>query len=133
MAPEKAYYVIRQKFYTQPYLIYFSVTRLTSDSVMNYAEEILHAIFLAIVVANFLLNTSRALKAIELCRESLVLFSNKVLSVKKPLQRTIYRQIYHTMFEAYRRVSDHSNAIACGWKLLTILRECGDTFPRRYA
>ena len=81
---------------------------------MNYAEEILHAIFLALVVANFLLNTSRALKAIELCRESLVLLSNKVLSVKKPLQRTIYRKIYHTMFEAYRRVSDHSNAIACG-------------------
>ena len=94
---------------------------------MNYEEDILQAIFIAVVVANFLLNTSRALKAIKLCRESLVLLSDKVLSAKKPLQQIIYRKIYHTMFEAYRRVGDHSNAIACGWKLLTILRECGDT------
>ena len=51
---------------------------------MNYTEEILHAILIGVVVANFLLNTSGALQAIELCRESLVLLSNKVLSVKKP-------------------------------------------------
>ena len=94
---------------------------------MNYEEDILQAIFIAVVVANFLLNTSRALKAIKLCRESLALLSDEVLSVKRPLQQIIYRKIYHTMFEAYRRVSDHSNTIACGWKLLTILRECGDT------
>ena len=94
---------------------------------MNYIEEILHAIFIAVIVANFLLNTSRALKAIELCKESLVLLSNKVLRVKKPLRQTIYRTIYHTMFKAYRHVSHNTNAIACGWKLLTIHREYGDT------
>ena len=54
---------------------------------MNYTEEILHAIFIAVVVANFLLNTRRALQAIELCKESLVLLSNKVLSVEKPLRK----------------------------------------------
>ena len=95
---------------------------------MNYTEEILHAIFIAVVVANFLLNTSRALQAIGLCKETLVLLSNKVLSAKKPLRQRIYRTIYHTMFEAYRRVSDHTNAIACGRKLLTIHHECGDAF-----
>ena len=68
---------------------------------MNYTEEILHAIFIAVVVANFLLNTSRTLQAIELCRESLVLLSNKVLSVKKPLRQKFYGIIYHTMFEEY--------------------------------
>ena len=115
------------KFYTQPCLVYFSVTKLTEASIMNYEEEILQALFIAVAVANFLLNTSRALKAIKLCRESLVLLSDKVLSVKTPLKQIIYRNIYHTMFEAYRRVSDHSNAIECGCKLLTILRECGDT------
>ena len=94
---------------------------------MNYAEEILHAIFIAVVVANFLLNTSRALKAIELCRESLVLLSNKVVSVKKPLRQRLCGKIYHTLFKAYRRLSDHTNAIACGRKLLNIHRECGDT------
>ena len=95
---------------------------------MNYTEEILHAIFIAVIVANFLLNTSRALKAIELCKESLVLLSNKVLSVKKPLQQKLYGIIYHTMFEAYRRLSDHTNAIAHGRELLTIYREYGDAF-----
>ena len=95
---------------------------------MNYTEEILHAILVAVVVAKFLLNTSRTLQAIELCRESLVLLSNKVLSLKKPLQQRIYRIIYHTMFEAYRRVSDHTNAKAYGRKLLTIHHEYGDEF-----
>ena len=94
---------------------------------MDYAEEILHAIFIAAVVANFLLNTSRALKAIELCRESLVLLSNKVLSVKKPLRQRLCGKIYHTMFKAYRRLGDHTNAIACGRNLLNIHYECGDT------
>ena len=95
---------------------------------MNYLEEILQAIFIASVVAIFLLNTNRALKAIELCKESLVLLSqNKALSAKNSLRQRIYRAIYHIMFEAYRRVSDNTKAIACGRKLLTIHRECGDT------
>ena len=93
---------------------------------MNFVEDILQAIFIASVVANFLLNTSRALKAIELCKEGLVLLSNKALSAKKPLRQRIYRKIYHTMFEAYHRVSDNTKAIACGRKLLTIHHECGD-------
>ena len=94
---------------------------------MNYVEEILYAIFIASAVANFLLNTSRALKAIELCKESLVLLSYKAPSVKTPLRQGLYRKIYHTMFEAYRSVSDRKNAIAYGRKLINILRECGDT------
>ena len=95
---------------------------------MNYTEEILHATLIAVVVANFLLNTSRALQAIELCKESLVLLSNKVLSVNEPLRQKFYRIIYHTMFEAYRRVGDHTNAIAYGRKLLNIHHEYGDEF-----
>ena len=55
------------------------------------------------------------------------MLSNKVLSVKKPLQQKFYGKIYHTMFKAYRRVSDHTNAIACGRKLLIIHHECDDT------
>ena len=94
---------------------------------MNYLEEIIQAIFIACLVANFLLNTGRALKAIELCKESLVLLSNKVLSVKEPLRQRLYRDIYHIMFKGYRRVSDHTNAIAYGGKLLNIHHECGDT------
>ena len=31
------------------------------------------------------------------------------------------------MFNVYRRVSDHTIALACGRKLLTIFQECSDT------
>ena len=58
---------------------------------MNYTAEILHAILIGVVVAKFLLNTSGALQAIELCKESLVLLSNKVLSVKKAITAKILR------------------------------------------
>ena len=94
---------------------------------MNYVEEIIQAISIALLIANFLLNTDRALKAIELCKESLDLLSNEVLSVAKPLRQRMYIKIYQTMFEAYHRVNDHTNAITCVRKLLNIYRECGDT------
>ena len=94
---------------------------------MNYVEEIIQAISIALLIANFLLNTGSALKAIELCKESLVLLSNVVLSVAKPLRQRMYIKIYQTMFKAYYRVNDHTNAIACVRKLLNIHRECGDT------
>ena len=93
---------------------------------MNYTEEIIQAICIALVVTNFLLNTGRALKAIELCKESLVLLNHKVLSVQKPLRQRLYGTIYHTMFVAYHRVRDHTSAIVYGRKLLTIHRECGE-------
>ena len=93
---------------------------------MNYTEEIIQAICIALVVANFLLNTGRALKAIELCKESLVLLNHKVLSVQKPLRQRLYRTIYYILFVAYRRVRDRRNAVAYGRKLLNILRECGE-------
>ena len=95
---------------------------------MNYVEEIIQAISIALLIANFLLNTGRALKAIELCKESLVLLSNEVLSVAKPLRQRMYIiEIYHKLFKGYYRVNDHTNAIACVRKLLNIYRECGDT------
>ena len=99
---------------------------------MNNEEEIIQAIRTGLVVATFLLNIGYALKAIELCKENLVLLSNKVLSIEKQLGQFIYKKSYSTMFEAYRRVSDHTNAIACGRKLLAIYRECGDTFEEGF-
>ena len=102
---------------------------------MNNVKEILQvlqAILIALGVANFLVNTSRALKAIELCKESLVLLSNKALSANKLLRQSIYKTNYRIMIEAYLRVSDYTKAIACGRKLLTIYRECGDTVLEGY-
>jgi len=46
---------------------------------MNDIEEIIQAIYIGVVVAMFLYMTGRVEKAIELCRESLVLLNNKAL------------------------------------------------------
>ena len=108
-------------------LCLFPVTRITKESVMNYVEEILQAIFIGLAVANFLLNIGRGSKAIELCKESLVLLNHKRLKIKHKLGQFIYKEIFYTMFNAYRLVSDHTNALACGRKLLTIFQECSDT------
>ena len=89
-----------------------------------YLEEIIQALFMGLVVATFLLNTSRALKAIELCKESLALLNKR--SLEKHFIKPIHRAIYGTMFSAYCRISDNTNAITCGRKLLTIYREFGD-------
>ena len=115
------------QLYAQTYSVYFSVTRLTEEDEMNYEKEIMQAILIGLVVATFLLNIGHASKAIQLCKENLVLLSNKAPSIEKQLGQLICRKIYRTMFKAYRRVSDHRNAIAYGNKLLAIYSECGDT------
>ena len=94
---------------------------------MNYEEEIIQAISISLVVVTFLFNTGRALKAIELCKENLVLLSDKALSIEKQLGQLILKKIYNIMIKAYRRVSDYTNVIAYGRKLLAIYRERGDT------
>ena len=95
---------------------------------MNNIEEITEAISIALVVAIFLLNTGRALKAIELCKESLVFLNNKALIIKQRYGKQIYGGIYSTMFKAYCRIHDNNNAISCGRKLLVIYQECGRRF-----
>ena len=93
---------------------------------MNNIEEIIQAFFIVLLAARFLLNTCRALKAIELCKESLLLLNNIEPSVAKQIGQTLYRAIYHIMFLGYRKISENTNAITYGRKLLVICRECGD-------
>lgn len=60
---------------------------------MDCIEEIILAIYIGFVVANFLLNAGWALKAIELCNESLVLLNNKALSKEEQFGKLIYKGI----------------------------------------
>ena len=94
---------------------------------MNDVPEILRAIVVGVTVANFLLNIGRALKAIDLDKEVLVLLNDKALSIKKQVRQNINHIIDSHMFDAYRRVGDHTSALECGRKLLASHRECGDT------
>ena len=94
---------------------------------MNNIEEIIQAIGIGLLAAPFLLKAGRALKAIELCNENLVLLNNQIPTITKQTGKKLYRTISETMFKGYLRISDHTNAITCGRKLLAICRECGDT------
>ncbi|XP_078353016.1 tetratricopeptide repeat protein 28-like [Oculina patagonica] len=90
--------------------------------------EILKAIFLGLdSVVIFLLNTGRAQKAIELCKENLVLLNNTAATMEEQLAKYIWAVIYKTLFNAYRGICDKTNAITYGRKLLVISRECGIT------
>ena len=90
---------------------------------MNDLEEIIQAIYLGLLVATFLYMTGRARKAIELCKESLVLLHNKALEKDEQFSKCLYEAIYRVMLAAYLLIRDHSNAIAYGRKLLAIEQE----------
>ncbi len=98
---------------------------------MNNIEEFTEAISIALVAAIFLLNTGRALKAIELCKEALVLLNNKALSIKQQFSKLMYQkyvgEIYETMFDAYCCIHDYKSAITYGRKLLVNYSECDET------
>ena len=99
---------------------------------MNNIEEIIEAIAIALAVATLLLNTGRALKAIELCKESLIMLNDKMPSIKQQLAKQIYEKVYETIFDGYYRIHDNANAITYGRKLLVIYCESGMTVPEGY-
>ena len=80
---------------------------------------------IGVVVATFLYNTSRILKAIELFNECLVLLNDKAQETVKEriLQIVIY--VYDKLLGGYNRIHDHTSAIECGKKLRVILHENG--------
>ena len=92
---------------------------------MNNIDDIFQAIFIGLVVATFLLNTGRALKAIEVCRECLILLHHEVLKTKGEIFNLLHINIYKTIFKAYCLIPDHKKALIYGRKLLDIYHECG--------
>ncbi|KAL9986341.1 hypothetical protein ACROYT_G000479 [Oculina patagonica] len=94
---------------------------------VDVMEEVTQAVFIVLTVATFLLNTGRALKAIELCKELLIALNNKALGEKKQCGKLIYGAVYNTIFKAYRAIRDYTNAMTYGRKLLVIYRERGET------
>ena len=68
---------------------------------MNTIEDILQAAFIGFVVANFLLNTGCALKAIEVCKECLIILFSRVVKMQGEIFNLLYISIYTTIFRAY--------------------------------
>ena len=92
---------------------------------MNITEDILQAVFIGLVVALFLLNTGRALKAIEVCKECLSFLNNRVVKMEGEISNLLYIGIYRTILKAYCLIPDHTEALIYGRKLLDIYRQCG--------
>ena len=59
---------------------------------MNDHEEIIQAIYIGIVVATFFYMTGHARRAIELCKESLVLLNNKILKKEEQFGKLLYKK-----------------------------------------
>ena len=68
-------------------------------------------ILIALLDATFLLNSGRALQAIELCKECLNLLLNNTALCKEDQRTKRYRQlIYTAILHAYLVISDYTNA-----------------------
>ena len=100
---------------------------LTKHDAMIDTEAVPLPFLMGLRVATFLLNTGRALKAIELCKECLIFLNSKALGKEKQFCKIGYAAIYKRMFEAHYLLPDYTNAIKYGRKLLVIYHECGET------
>ena len=85
---------------------------------MNNKGEIMPAICIGVIVANFLLNTCRVLKAIELCKECFIILENKADMKDDGVITVSFKLLYSTMFQAYYLVEDYTRAIHYGKNLL---------------
>ena len=91
----------------------------------NTTEDILQAIDIGFVVAVFLLNTGRALKAIDVCKECLIFLCNTVVKMEGEMFTLLDVSVYETIFQVICLMPDHTEALICGRKLLDIYCQCG--------
>ena len=111
------------KFKSTLFLCYI----LTEVFDMNSVEEVIQLISIGVIVASFLLNTNRFLRAIELCKECLFILKDRVCIKDQKLGKSLYMRIYVIMGKACHRINDKTNALKYAEKLLQIYRESGET------
>ena len=66
---------------------YYLFIGFLDEEAMHNVEDILQAIFIGLAVATFLLNTGRSLKAIEVCKECLILLNNEHCTARRSTAR----------------------------------------------
>jgi len=71
-------------------------------------------LFIATVVADYLLNTKRVLKAIALFKECLILPNDKALGDEKELSRSAYFAISSAVMHGFYLVNDLTSVLECG-------------------
>ena len=94
---------------------------------MNNLDYVFQVICVGLAIATFLLNTGRAVKAIEVCKECLILLNNKVVRKKEEFVYLVRITIYQKVFIACCHIPDYPNATKHGKQLLDIYQERGKT------
>ena len=94
---------------------------------MDNTEKVKVTIIIGTEVAGFLVNTGRALQAIELCKECLFLLLNNTPRFEEDQLKKIYCVIYLVMFGAYTVISDYTNAARLGREVIAMVYDSGDT------
>ena len=92
---------------------------------MKNISEILQIIHIGAVVATFLFNNGRIIKAVDIFNECLVLLNGKALETSKEHTTTLVIYVYHKLFHGYTLIYDHTRAVECGKKLHVILHNSG--------
>ena len=93
---------------------------------MDMVDKTAVAILIGTLVAHFLVNTGRVVKAIDLCKECTILFNNEAALKQAEFVKSAYGAIYFTMLQGYERMNDHANGIECCKTFLDFLRGCGE-------
>jgi len=93
---------------------------------MNNVDEVIQVISIGFIVAGFLLNTSRYLTAIELCKECLFILKDRAAIIDEKITKSFYKGIYFTMWKACKRIRDNTNAIKYAENTLLIYYENGE-------
>ena len=92
---------------------------------MDNISEILQTIHIGVVVATFLFNNGRIIKAVDIFNECLMLLNGKALETSKELTTQLVIYVYHKLFLGYTLMYDHTRAVECGKKLHVTLHNSG--------
>ena len=94
---------------------------------MDDINQVIWITFISTLVADFLLNTGRVQKAIELWKECLILLNIPIPGKQEEIVRLAYEVISAFIFKGYQILNDYTSGIEFGSKLLVFLRRCGET------
>ena len=94
---------------------------------MGNIVGIIQAIHIGVLVAEFLLNTHRVPKAIELCKECLILLNNRAFENKQEFTNVLYVCINKVLLKGYHLKQDYRSAIERCKEILVVYQKCGLT------
>jgi len=97
---------------------------------MNNVYEVIQVILIGLIVAGFLLNTSRYLTAIELCKECLFILKDRAAIIDEKFTKLFYKGVYFTMWKTCSLISDNTNAIKYAEELFLIYHEDGERLEK---